>query len=254
MTTTESGPMFQVRDMVAGYGVARVLHGVSMTVDRGESVAVLGPNGAGKTTFLRSIFKACRVYSGSITMDGVDVRAVPDYQVAALGIAHVPEGRGLFPEMTVQENLVLGGVSFVDRKVIRERVEQMLEMFPRLRDRTKQLVGTMSGGEQQMVAIGRALMSQPKLLLLDEPSLGLAPQVVASIFEQLARLAAEGTVTTLIVEQRIHEALQLCTRGYVVQGGEVVFSGTSEQLRANGAMESAFFGDVVPEAGKPRTE
>jgi branched-chain amino acid transport system ATP-binding protein len=248
-----SEPMFQVRDIVAGYGVAKVLHGVSMTVDRGESVAVLGPNGAGKTTFLRSIFQACRVYSGSISMDGVDVRAVPDHRVAGLGIAHVPEGRGLFPEMTVLDNLVLGGLSFADRATIRERVAEILEMFPRLRDRTKQLVGTMSGGEQQMVAIGRALMSKPKLLLLDEPSLGLAPQVVAGIFEQLGKLAASGQVTTLIVEQRIHEALELCSRGYVVQGGEVVFSGTTDELRANGAMESAFFGDVVAEPGKPST-
>jgi branched-chain amino acid transport system ATP-binding protein len=245
-----SSPLFEVRDLVAGYGVAKVLHGVSLTVGHGESVAVLGPNGAGKSTLLRAIFQACRVYSGAVTMDGADVRAVSDYQVAKLGIAHVPEGRGLFPEMTVTESLVLGGMSFVDRATIKVRIEEILEMFPRLKDRTKQVVGTMSGGEQQMVAIGRALMSKPKLLLLDEPSLGLAPQVVDNIFAQLKSLtaAAEG-MSTLIVEQRVHEALDLCSRGYVMQGGEMVFSGTTEQLRANKAMESAFFGDIVPAAG-----
>jgi branched-chain amino acid transport system ATP-binding protein len=245
MNTSE--PLFEVSDLVAGYGVAKVLHGVSLTVGRGESVAVLGPNGAGKSTLLRAIFKACRVHSGAITMDGSDVRAIADHRVAKLGIAHVPEGRGLFPEMTVTETLTLGGLSFVDRATIRERTEMVVEMFPRLKDRSGQIVGTMSGGEQQMVAIGRALMSGPKLLLLDEPSLGLAPQVVDTIFERLKALGESATgMSTLIVEQRVHEALDLCSRGYVMQGGEIVFSGGTDRLRADKAMESAFFGDVVP--------
>jgi branched-chain amino acid transport system ATP-binding protein len=245
MTTSE--PLFEVRDLVAGYGVAKVLHGVSLTVGRGESVAALGPNGAGKSTLLRAIFKACRVHSGSITMAGADVRAVADYQVAKLGIAHVPEGRGLFPEMTLTETLTLGGLSFADRATIRDRMEMVVEMFPRLKDRTRQIVGTMSGGEQQMVAIGRALMSGPKLLLLDEPSLGLAPQVVETIFERLKALGESATgMSTLIVEQHVHEALDLCSRGYVMQGGEIVFSGSTKELRADKAMESAFFGDVSP--------
>jgi branched-chain amino acid transport system ATP-binding protein len=255
MSAAETAPeaLFEVRDLVAGYGVAKVLHGVSFTVNRGESVAVLGPNGAGKSTLLRAIFQICRVDYGTITMSGTDVRGVGDHEVAKLGIAHVPEGRGLFPEMTVTQNLVLGGMRFGDRATIRRRIDDVIDMFPRLKDRTRQIVGTMSGGEQQMVAIGRALMSDPKLLLLDEPSLGLAPQVVDSIFGQLKQLgeAASG-LSILIVEQRVQEALELCSRGYVIQGGEVVFAGTSEQLRANSAMESAFFGDVVPDAGDDR--
>jgi branched-chain amino acid transport system ATP-binding protein len=239
-------PLFEVNDLAAGYGTARVLHGVSLKVGRGESVAVLGPNGAGKSTLLRAIFQACRVFSGGISMEGADVRDVADFEVAKLGIAHVPEGRGLFPEMTVTENLVLGGLSFVDRLGNRDRIEAVMEMFPQLRDRTKQIVGTMSGGEQQMVAIGRALMSEPKLLLLDEPSLGLAPKVVESIFAQLRNLSDSArNLSILIVEQRVHEALDLCARGYVIQGGEVVLSGTTDELRTNAAMESAFFGDAV---------
>ncbi len=251
MTTPETAapPQFEVHDLAAGYGVARVLHGVSVTVGRGESVAVLGPNGAGKSTLLRAIFQACRVFAGTISMDGADVRAVADFEVAKMGIAHVPEGRGLFPEMTVTENLVLGGLSFTDRSTVRARIESVVELFPRLKDRAKQIVGTMSGGEQQMVAIGRALMSEPKLLLLDEPSLGLAPQIVDTIFGQLRALteSAKG-LSILIVEQRVHEALDLCSRGYVIQGGEVVLSGTTAELRTNTTMESAFFGDALPDA------
>jgi branched-chain amino acid transport system ATP-binding protein len=240
-------PLFEIRDLVAGYGVAKVLHGVSLAVEPGETVAVLGPNGAGKSTLLRAIFQTCRVHSGTITMDGHDVRAVADYKVATLGIAHVPEGRGLFPELTVTQNLVLGGLKFASRPVIAERVERVVETFPRLADRRAQVVGTMSGGEQQMVAIGRALMSAPRMLLLDEPSLGLAPQVVETIFAELRELAASDTgLSVLIVEQRVQEALDMCSRGYVMQGGEIVFSGTTEKLRGDAAMELAFFGDTAP--------
>jgi branched-chain amino acid transport system ATP-binding protein len=238
-------PLFNIKDLVAGYGIARILHGVSLTVARGESVAILGPNGAGKTTLLRSVFNACKVFSGSITMNGRDVRAVADYRVSRLGIAHVPEGRGLFPEMSVTENLTLGGLAFGDRATIRSRIDRMVELFPRLRDRRKQIVGTMSGGEQQMVAIARALMSEPKLLLLDEPSLGLAPTIVESIFAKLRELSeTDQGLGILIIEQRVHEALDMCSRGYVLQGGQVVLSGTSAELRSNTAMASAFFGEA----------
>jgi branched-chain amino acid transport system ATP-binding protein len=246
--------LLEVRDLVAGYGVAKVLHGVSLTVDRGETVAVLGPNGAGKSTLLRAIFQICRVHSGEITMDGRDVRAVADHQVAMMGIAHVPEGRGLFPELTVTQNLVLGGLKFGSRSVIAERLQRVVETFPRLKDRRTQVVGTMSGGEQQMVAIGRALMSAPRVLLLDEPSLGLAPMVVQTIFAELRELvASDSALSVLVVEQRVQEALDMCTRGYVMNGGEIVFSGTAEALRRDAAMESAFFGDAVA-PGEPRNE
>jgi branched-chain amino acid transport system ATP-binding protein len=240
-----SARLFEVSGLTAGYGVAKILHGVGLHVDKGESVAILGPNGAGKSTLLRAVFDACRVFAGTISMNGQDVRAVPDYQVARLGIAHVPEGRGLFPEMTVTENLTLGGLAFGDRPTVRTRMERVLEMFPRLQTRTKQVVGTMSGGEQQMVAIGRALMSEPELLLLDEPSLGLAPQIVSSIFDQLHRLSeVDQGLSILVVEQRVHEALTLCSRAYVMQGGQIVLEDSSTNLQSNAAMASAFFGET----------
>jgi branched-chain amino acid transport system ATP-binding protein len=247
--------LLEIRDLVAGYGVAKVLHGVSLEVRRGETVALLGPNGAGKSTLLRAIFRTCRVHSGEITMDGRDVRAVPDYQVATFGIAHVPEGRGLFPELTVTQNLVLGGLKFGSRSVIAERIERVVATFPRLKDRRAQVVGTMSGGEQQMVAIGRALMSAPRVLLLDEPSLGLAPLVVETIFAELRELvSSEAGLSVLIVEQRVQEALDLCCRGYVMQGGEIVYSGPADALRHDAAMSSAFFGDAVPTIETPEAE
>jgi branched-chain amino acid transport system ATP-binding protein len=170
----------------------------------------------------------------------------PDYEVAKLRIAHVPEGRGLFPQMTVQENLTLGGYLIHDRAIVKQRIDRTIEMFPRLKDRRTQIVGTMSGGEQQMVAIGRGLMVDPKLWLLDEPSLGLAPLVVDNIFAQLKELAESGNgPSILIVEQRVDEALDLCSRGYVIQGGEVIRQGSSDELRSEGSMASAFLGEAA---------
>lgn len=243
------GAMFSVEGLRAGYGVAEVLHGVDLTVRRGEAVAVLGPNGAGKTTLLRSIFRTCRVLSGSVTMDGTDLLALADYRVTGQGIGHVPEGRGLFPEMSVSENLTVGGLQLASRSRSRERMDAVADIFPILGSRRNQVVGTMSGGEQQMVAIGRALMAEPRLLLLDEPSLGLAPRVVADIFERLAALSQGAAgMALLVVEQRVQEALDLCDRAYVLEGGSILIEGRSSELNVNELLVEAFFGRA---AGSP---
>ena len=243
---------FVVEDLRAGYGAAQVLHGVSLTVNPGETVAVLGPNGAGKTTLLRSVFRTCTVMSGVIMMDGKDLMSLPDYKVSLLGIGHVPEGRGLFPELTVEENLTVGGLALRSRGRIRSRIADIIEMFPALKDRRSQVVGTMSGGEQQMVAIGRALMPEPHLLMLDEPSLGLAPRIVTDIFGRLRELTGgEGGLATLIVEQRVQEALDLCDRAYVLEGGAVVTQGEPDDLRANELLVEAFFGGPATGAAVP---
>lgn len=249
MADGSRSPLVDGRDFLiieglrAGYGSAEILHGVDLRVGRGEAVAVLGPNGAGKTTLLRSIFRTCRVLSGSITMEGTDLLALADHRVTGRGVGHVPEGRGLFPEMTVSENLAIGGLSLGNRARSKERLEEVVEVFPILGTRRAQVVSTMSGGEQQMVAIGRALMAQPKLLLLDEPSLGLAPLIVEDIFERLGRLVrgSEG-MAVLIVEQRVQEALELCDRAYVLEGGSVLIEGSAAELNVNELLVEAFFG------------
>ena len=230
----------------AGYG-AEVLHGVDIGIGRGEAVAVLGPNGAGKTTLLRSIYRTCTVTAGIITMAGVDLLKVADYKVTGHGVGHVPEGRGLFPEMTVLENLTIGGLSLRSRQRTRERMAEVIELFPVLGNRRSQIVGTMSGGEQQMVAIARALMPEPELLLLDEPSLGLAPIIVAEIFGRLAALVQENaSMAILLVEQRVEEALELCHRAYVLEGGSVLMEGTTKDLSTNQLLIEAFFGRAAP--------
>lgn len=238
--------MFEVKGLRAGYGVAEVLRGVDLSVGTGEAVAVLGPNGAGKTTLLRAIYQVCTVTGGSVTMDGVDLLALSQHQVTGRGIGHVPQGRGLFPNMTLVENLTMGAVTLPNKGMIREKMDTVMELFPKLQGRRSQAVGTMSGGEQQMVAIGRALMADPRLLLLDEPSLGLAPMVVEDIFEQLAVLSrSDSKMGILLVEQRVQEALDLCSKVYILQDGMVVSSGTSEEINEGGALVGAYFGEVA---------
>jgi branched-chain amino acid transport system ATP-binding protein len=244
-------PMFRVQGLRSGYGAAEVLHGVDLSVSRGEAVAVLGPNGAGKTTLLRSIFSTCRVLSGSITLDGTDLLALPNYQVTGQGIGHVPEGRGLFPEMSVTENLTVGGLSIGSRLRSKERMDEVIEIFPVLGDRRTQIVGTMSGGEQQMVAIARALMAQPRLLVLDEPSLGLAPRIVDDIFARLSFLSqGSDGMALLVVEQRVQEALDLCDRAYVLEGGSLLLEGPSSELNVNELLVEAFFGRAAGSAAQ----
>ena len=231
--------MLRVANVSAGYGGFQALFDVSLHVNAGESVAVIGPNGAGKTTLLRLISKLIAPIKGEVVFDGKALRDVPAHAVVARGIAQVPENRRLFPRLTAEENLRMG--AFTARDKYAERLDQVYSLFPRLKERRAQLAGTMSGGEQQMCAIGRALMSGPKLLLLDEPSAGLAPVVVQSIFELVRRICAEG-YTVLIVEQNIRQVLKVVGRAYLLDAGRIVQSGTSAELQAAPEIQKAYLG------------
>ena len=231
--------MLRVDNAAAGYGAFQALFGVSLHVDKGESVAVIGPNGAGKTTLLRLISKLIEPRSGSLFFDDQPLAGVPAHQVVERGIAHVPENRRLFPRLTTEENLRMG--AFTSRAQFNQRLETVYGLFPRLKERRHQPAGTMSGGEQQMCAIGRALMSGPKLLLLDEPSAGLAPVVVQAIFELVRRICAEG-YTVLIVEQNIRQVLKVVGRAYLLEAGRIVLSGPSSELLASKEIQKAYLG------------
>jgi branched-chain amino acid transport system ATP-binding protein len=233
--------VLEVRDLDVAHGEVMALRGVGLTVGEGESVAVIGANGAGKSTLLRTISALLRPRCGAITFDGVRVDHLPPYEVAALGIAHVPEGRRVLPEMTVEENLELG--AFLPRPKARrkETLAWVYEIFPRLAERRRQRAGTLSGGEQQMLAIGRGLMLRPRLLMLDEPSLGLAPLIVDATFEKIAEVHKEG-IGILLVEQNVQRALALADRGYVLEGGQVVLQGPSQSLLENPHVKVAYLG------------
>jgi branched-chain amino acid transport system ATP-binding protein len=231
--------MLRVDSVSAGYAAFQALFDVSLRVERGESVAVIGPNGAGKTTLLRLISKLVEPRSGSLFFEDKTLVGVPPHQVVERGIAHVPENRRLFPRLTIEENLRMG--AFTARSTYAQRLEQVYSLFPRLKERRRQPAGTMSGGEQQMCAIGRALMSGPKLLLLDEPSAGLAPVVVQAIFELVRRICAEG-YTVLIVEQNIRQVLKVVSRAYLLEAGHIVQSGTAAELLAAPEIQKAYLG------------
>jgi branched-chain amino acid transport system ATP-binding protein len=231
--------MLRVDNVSAGYAAFQALFGVSLHIDKGESVAVIGPNGAGKTTLLRLISKLIRPTAGDVAFEGQSLNHVAPHHVVERGIAHVPENRRLFPRLSTEENLRMG--AFTSRAAYAQRLEQVYSLFPRLKERRHQPAGTMSGGEQQMCAIGRALMSGPKLLLLDEPSAGLAPVVVQSIFELVRRICAEG-YTVLIVEQNIRQVLKVVSRAYLLDAGRIVQSGTSAELLASPDIQKAYLG------------
>jgi branched-chain amino acid transport system ATP-binding protein len=233
--------MLRVDSLQAGYGRARALHEVSLTVDSGEIVTILGPNGAGKTTLVNAIAGVQRSWSGSVEFDGVELTALPPHQVITQGLALVPEGRRIFPKMTVGENLDIGSYASSARSGHDAALDSVYSIFPRLRERVHQVAGTLSGGEQQMLAIGRALMAQPRLLLLDEPSLGLAPIVVESIFEVLREVNATG-VSILLVEQNAVEALDIAGRGYVLEDGRVVGEGSAAELERDERLRKAYLG------------
>jgi branched-chain amino acid transport system ATP-binding protein len=232
--------MLALENVSARYGSFQALFDVSLEVNAGESVAVIGPNGAGKTTLLRAISKLVAV-SGAISMNGRALADVPAHEVIAHGISHVPENRRLFPRLTVEENLKMGAFLPQSRGRFAERLEFVYSLFPRMRERRAQLAGTLSGGEQQMCAIGRALMSGPKLLLLDEPSAGLAPVVVQSIFELVKRICREG-YTVLIVEQNVRQVLQVVNRAYLLETGRIKSSGTAAELLASSSIRKAYLG------------
>ena len=233
--------MLQVVGLDAGYGPIQVLRDVELRVDEGEVVVLLGANGAGKTTTIRAI---CQMIDskGSVNMCGAELVGMRPEQMAGLGIAHVPQGRGTFPELTVEENLQVGAYIRKDRAEIRDDIDRSYTLFPRLGERRSQLAGSLSGGEQQMLAVGRALMSRPRLLLLDEPSLGLAPLVIQGLFNRFSELNHDEGVTMFIVEQNANLALDIADRAYVLEAGRIVLTGSAAELRANDAVRRAYLG------------
>ncbi|MDP3603535.1 MAG: ABC transporter ATP-binding protein [Bosea sp. (in: a-proteobacteria)] len=237
---TSQSPLLSIAGLNAGYGGLDVLHDVSIAVGAGEFVCVIGANTAGKSTLLRTISGLVSA-RGSIRFDGTELVGRPSHAIPTLGIAHVPEGRHVFPEMTVEENVMLGAYAVRTASDLAVRRDRVLTMFPRLRERLGQLAGTLSGGEQQMVAIGRALMLQPRLLLLDEPSHGLAPKIVDELHDTFLAVSRTGT-SILLVEQNTTLALSVAGRGYVLESGRVVLSGTSAELSGNDAVRSAYLG------------
>jgi branched-chain amino acid transport system ATP-binding protein len=232
--------LLEVDNIHTYYGNIHALKGVSLSVEQGEVVTLIGGNGAGKTTTLNTISGILRPRTGSVRLDGNDLATVAPHKIVALGVVQVPEGRRTFSRLTVEENLRMGGYT-VSKKEVDEGVARAYEMFPRLRERRGQVAGTLSGGEQQMLAMGRALMSKPKLLLLDEPSMGLAPVLVDGIFDTIRKLHAEGT-TILLIEQNARMALQVADRGYVIESGGILLSDTAANLRDNEEVQNSYLG------------
>ena len=233
--------MLQLTDINAAYGGFQALFGVSMQVAAGEAVAVIGANGAGKTTLLRVISGLLPPTSGRMLLEGRDLAVMPPHSIVAAGIAHVPESRRLFPRLSVEENLRMGGFIPTARAQFSQRLAYVYGLFPRLRERSKQLAGTLSGGEQQMCAIARALMSGPKLILLDEPSMGLAPVVVTQVFDLVRRIRGEG-YTVLIVEQNVRQVLKVVDRAYLLEVGRVKAHGSAAELAASDEIRAAYMG------------
>jgi branched-chain amino acid transport system ATP-binding protein len=234
-------PLLELRDVEARYGAIRALHGVSLTVEEGEVVSLLGANGAGKTTTLRAISGAVRK-SGDVTFDGKSIARHAPESVARLGVAHVPEGRGLFGELTVWDNLRMGAYVRGERKTFKQEAPRVLGYFPWLEARKHQQAGTLSGGEQQMLSLARALVSRPRLLMLDEPSLGLAPTVVRELFGIVKHLNAEEGLSVLVVEQNANIALDASARAYVLEVGKIAVSGTSDELRRHEGVRKSYLG------------
>lgn len=246
------GPdMLTLSGVTTGYGSVNALTGVGLSIGEGEAVALLGANGAGKSTTLRAISGLMRLTSGTITFDGANLGALPPYRIAELGIAHVPEGRQVFPEMTVKENLEMGAYIRRARAGRGRTMDLVFGIFPVLAERRGQLAGTLSGGEQQMLAVGRGLMLRPRLLMLDEPSLGLAPVVADATFKKIEEIHALG-MAILLVEQNVGRALALVRRAYVLESGRMVMHGTSAELTNNKQVQAAYLGIDVPSAETPR--
>lgn len=232
----------ELRNVSAGYGDSRVIHDVSLCVSPGEVVCLLGPNGAGKSTVLKAIFKQAQIHGGEITYKGEKITHLKTHQLLELGIAFVPQGRINFPSMTVRENLEMGAFLLNDSRLVEERIDGLFEQFPTLRELQRSKAGSLSGGEGQMLAIARALMMQPTLLLLDEPSLGLSPKAVHEIFAKLGGLVGSG-MTILIVEQNVHLALEISARGYLLSGGEIAYTGSADELADPAKMRTLYLGE-----------
>lgn len=238
---TLDAPLLAVQDLVVSYGNIRALRGISFEVHEGEIVTLIGANGAGKSTTLRAISGLIPIESGSIMFNGKDLRAYPPHRIVELGISHAPEGRGIFGNLTVMENLKLATYARKDKDEINKDYRRVFDLFPRLEERKNQIAGTLSGGEQQMLAMGRALMTRGRLMLLDEPSMGLAPILVQEIFRILREINQSGT-TILLVEQNAHMALQVATRGYVLETGTITLQGPTQELVSNPKVKEAYLG------------
>ena len=236
-----SDVILEINNLTSGYGDLPVLHGVSLSINKGEIYSILGANGAGKSTLLNTLAGTVKATSGAINFNGVDLAKIKPHKIAENGLVLVPEGRKLFPDCSVEDNLKLGAYHVAARKVAKETIEEMYEMFPRLAERKDQLAGSLSGGEQQMCAIARGLMAKPKILMLDEPSLGLAPIVVSQVFELIAGLPSRG-LTVLLVEQNVAEALSLSARASVLEQGNFTLTGTAKDLLNNPTLQEAYLG------------
>ncbi len=235
------GKLLELTNVHSYYGHIHALKGISIYVEEGEIVTLIGSNGAGKSTTLRTISGIIHAREGKVLLDGKDITQTEPHNIVRLGVGHVPEGRGIFPKLTVQENLDMGAFTINDQNLIKERMELVFELFPRLKERIGQFGGTLSGGEQQMLAIGRGLMQNPKILMLDEPSMGLAPVLVDVIFDTITKLNNQGT-TILLVEQNALMALSVAHRGYVLQTGEVVLSDDAAKLKKNEMVQKSYLG------------
>jgi branched-chain amino acid transport system ATP-binding protein len=234
--------MLEIRDLQVSYGAITALHGISLTVEAGSIVTLIGSNGAGKSTTLRALSGLVKPQAGEILHQGRGIGGLPPHQIVKLGLSHVPEGRMIFANLTVRENLMMGGYLQRNKGVIRRELEFVFATFPRLKEREGQVAGTLSGGEQQMLAIGRALMSQPRFLMMDEPSLGIAPLLVKTIFEKIVEINRERGLTILLVEQNAKLALEISHRGYVLETGRIILEGDSASLRQNPEVKRAYLG------------
>ena len=234
--------LLTVTDLKVNYGVIPALKGISFNVEAGEVIALIGANGAGKTTILRTVTGLVEAASGTIEFDGKNITKTPAHKIVEMGMAHVPEGRRVFPELTVLQNLMLGAYIRKDAQEKAQTLEEVYEHFPRLKEREKQLAGTLSGGEQQMLAMGRALMSRPKIILMDEPSMGLSPIFVGEIFNIIEKVSSQGT-TVLLVEQNAKKALSIADRAYVLETGSIVMSGNADDLLHDDSIRKAYLGE-----------
>ena len=234
--------MLEIRDLKVSYGAITALHGISLSVQPGSIVTLIGSNGAGKSTTLRAISGFVKPQAGEIFYNGTRIGGLPAHQIVKLGLSHVPEGRMIFANLTVHENLMMGAYLQRDKVLIHRELDFVFATFPRLKEREKQIAGTLSGGEQQMLAIGRALMSQPKFLMMDEPSLGLAPLLVKTIFAKIVEINHERGITILLVEQNANLALEISHHGYVLETGRIILAGDSAALRQNPEIKRAYLG------------
>jgi branched-chain amino acid transport system ATP-binding protein len=234
--------MLEIKNLEVSYGAISALHGISLSVPAGGIVTLIGSNGAGKTTTLKTVSGLLKPKAGEIFYDGKNIAGLPPHEIVKRGLSHVPEGRMVFANLSVRENLQMGAYLVRDRKVVRQELDFVFATFPRLQEREAQIAGTLSGGEQQMLAIGRALMARPKFLMLDEPSLGLAPLLVKTIFEKVVEVNRERGLTILLVEQNANRALEISSLGYVIETGNITLRGASAELRQNPQVQRAYLG------------